>query len=98
MTASLACHGHLILRGLKKYAHVHLWTRDQTAGVKSIFCVPAGRAKGNVLADVASRTCNSRSPSFSASFRSQSLLDHDQIGESSQATSPANAITTTLIR
>jgi len=61
MTARPACHNRLILRGLKKYAHVHLWTRDRTAGVKTIFCAPAGRAKGNVSADVASRTCNSRS-------------------------------------
>jgi hypothetical protein len=34
---------------LKKYAHVYSWTRDLTAGVKSIFCAPAGRVKGNVL-------------------------------------------------
>ena len=37
MTARPACHDHLILRGLKKYAHVHLWTRDRTAGVKVSF-------------------------------------------------------------
>ena len=33
---------------MKKYAHVHLWTRDPTAGVKSSFCTPpAGCVKGN---------------------------------------------------
>ncbi len=45
---------------MKNYTHVYSWTRDRTAGVKSILCVLAGRAKGNVSADVASRTCNSR--------------------------------------
>ncbi len=64
MTASPACHDRLILSGLKKYAHVHLWTRDRTAGVKSIFCAPAGRAIGNVSSDVASRTRKSRSLAF----------------------------------
>jgi hypothetical protein len=70
MTARPACHDRLILRGLKKYAHVHLWTRDRTTGVKIIFCALAGRAKGNVSCDVASRTRNSRSLAFSTSFRS----------------------------
>jgi len=70
MTARPASHDRLILRGLKKNAHVYLWTRDQTAGVKSIFCALAGRAKGSVAADIASRTYNSRSLAFSASFRS----------------------------
>ena len=55
---------------MKKYTHVYSWTRDRTAGVKSIFCAPAGRVKWNVSADVASQTCNSRSLAFSASFRS----------------------------
>ena len=51
MTARPACPDRLILslRRLKKYAHVYLRTRDRTAGVKSIFSVPAGRAKWNVL-------------------------------------------------
>ena len=88
----------LSLNKLKKYAHVHLWTRDRTAEVKSIFCTPAGRAKGNVPCDIASQTCNSRPLTFSPSFRSELLLDHDRIGESFRATSPAKAIATSLIR
>jgi len=57
---------------MKKYTHAHVysWTRDRTVGVTSIFGAPAGRVKGNVPADVASRTCNSHSLAFSASFRS----------------------------
>jgi hypothetical protein len=42
MTARPACHDRLILRGLKKYANVHLWTRDRTAGVK--YLLRAGRS------------------------------------------------------
>ena len=35
----------------EQYTHVvYSWTRDRTAGVKSIFCAPAGCAKGNVSA------------------------------------------------
>jgi len=45
-----------VLLYVKKYAHVELWTRDRTSGVKSIFCAPAGRAKGNVSSDFASRS------------------------------------------
>jgi hypothetical protein len=61
---------YFLMAQVKKYTHVYLWTRDRTAGVKSFFCAPAGRSKGNVSADVASRTCNSLSTAFSASFRS----------------------------
>ena len=36
---------------VKQYTHVvYLWTRDRTAGVKSIFCAPAGHVKGKVSA------------------------------------------------
>ncbi len=37
MTARPACHDRLILRGLKKYAHVYLRTHDWITGVNSIF-------------------------------------------------------------
>jgi hypothetical protein len=33
---------------MKKYTHVYSWTRDRTTGVKSIFCAPAGRVKGDM--------------------------------------------------
>ena len=86
---------------VKKYTHVQLRTRDRTVGVKSIFCAPAGRVKGNVSVTSASRTSNSCSLAFSTSFRSHNsyqTMTEQRIGESSRVTSPAKAITTTLIR
>ena len=53
---------------LKKYTYVYSWTRDQTAGVKSIFCAPADCVKGNMSAGTAFGTCNSCSLAFAASL------------------------------
>ena len=44
---------------------MYLWTRDRTAGVKRIFCVLAGRVKGNVSATSLPELARFRCSSFS---------------------------------